>query len=322
VVPGALPGEARTILERFGPVADGVEDDEAALAAVLGEALALVARGPTRVTASLLDAAPRLRVVGRTGVGVDNVDLAAAGARDIPVVVTPGSNVDAVAEGAIALLLALVKRLPALGRLVREGRFGERDALPPGDFRGTTVAVVGFWRIGRRTAELGRALGAEVLAVDPGVDPEEIHAAGAEPSELDPALARAHHLTIHVPLSEGTRGLISADRLRAAACQGLNLVNVARGAVAPLDELQAALEEGTLAGVALDVFDPEPPDPAHPLLARDEVIVTPHSLALTPAAQRATFRAMAEGVAAVLDGGRAPHVANADALAGPGRSRR
>ncbi len=313
-MPGPLPDEARAILAPLGSIVDGVADDEASLRAVLGDACALVARGPTQVTEALLESAPGLKVVGRTGVGVDNVDLEAATRRGIPVVVTPGVNDVAVAEGTLALLLALVKRLRVLDALVREGRFAERDAHQPGDLAGTTLAIVGFGRIGRRTAALATAFGMEVLAVDPAVDPASIEAGGATPATLDEALARADHVTLHVPLTSDTRGLISAERLRAAGCRGLNLVNVARGGVAPLDELEAALDEGTLGAVALDVFEPEPPDPGHPLLRRAEVVCTPHALALTPAAMRETFVRMSEGVAAVLARQRPPHVANPEAF--------
>jgi phosphoglycerate dehydrogenase-like enzyme len=310
VVPGRLPDEARALLAHLGPIVDGLADDAATLMSRLGEARALVARAPTCVDAALLDAAPELLVIGRTGVGVDNIDLDAATRRGIPVVITPGSNERAVAEGAIALLLALVKRLPLLDRLVREGRFAERDAHAPGDLAGSTLAVVGLGRSGRRTAALAEALGMSVLAVDPAREPAELAAAGATPAQLDEALAKADHVALHVSLSDSTRGLVTASRLREAGCLGLTLVNLSRGAVAPLDQLELALEEGTLGAVGLDVFDPEPPDPAHPLFRRDEVICTPHSLALTPATQAATFVSMAEGVAAVLAGGRAEHVAN------------
>jgi D-3-phosphoglycerate dehydrogenase / 2-oxoglutarate reductase len=301
VAAGPLADPAPELLGRFGPVVVAGEDSEAALRPLLADAVGLVARGPTRVTAALLDAAPRLRVIGRTGVGVDGIDLDAATARGIPVVVTPGANAAAMAEGAIALLLALVKRLPALDRAVRDGRWAERDRLAPGDVAGTTLAIAGLGAIGRRTAALARALGMEVVASDPALGDESV--------PLDEAVARADHLVLHVPLTPATRGLVSPALLERAR-PGLRLVNVSRGAVAPLDVLEAGLRSGALAGVALDVFDPEPPDPAHPLLRHPDVVCSPHALGLTPAAARAVAAAMSEGMAAVLDGGRAPHVAN------------
>jgi len=153
----------------------------------------------------------------------------------------------------------------------------------------------------------------DVLGCDPALDAEAA-ADGVEAVSLGDAVARADHLTLHVPLTHATRGLVTADLL-ARARPGLRLVNASRGEVAPLDVLLDGLRSGALGGVALDVFDPEPPDPRHPLLARDDVICSPHALALTPNTSRAVGVAMAQGMAAVLDGGRAPDVANAEALA-------
>jgi phosphoglycerate dehydrogenase-like enzyme len=145
-----------------------------------------------------------------------------------------------------------------------------------------------------------------VIACDPALRADT---PGVGRADIDDAIGRADHLSLHVPLTPQTRGLISRHMLGRAK-PGLNLVNVSRGAVAPLDALLHGLESGALGGVALDVYDPEPPDPRHPLLARAELICSPHALSLTPAANRAVFRAMSEGMAAVLDGGRAPAVAN------------
>ena len=309
VAAGPLADPAPEVLGRFGRVVVAERDCEEALRPLLGEAVGLVARGPTVVSAGLLAAAPRLRVIGRSGVGVDRIDLGAATARGIPVVITPGANAGAVAEGTIALLLALVKRLPRLHAAVRDGRWSERDALDVGDVAGTTSAVAGFGAIGSRVAALAAGLGMEVLVCDPALEAHAARAAGVELVSLDDAVARADHLTLHVPLTERTRGLVSR-RLLAGARRGLRVVNVSRGAIAPLEVLHEGLVAGVLGGVALDVFEQEPPDPSHALFARDDVICSPHALALTPAANRAVFGAMSEGMAAVLMGGRAPHVAN------------
>jgi len=306
---GPLAAPAPEILGRFGPVAIARHDTPDALQPLLREAVGLVARGPTRVDAELLAAAPRLRVIGRTGVGVDGVDLRVATARGIPVVVTPGANAHAVAEGVLAMLFALVKRLGALDRAVREGRWAERDTLAPGDVAGSTLAVVGFGHIGRATSALARAVGMRVLVCDPVLDQDGAAATGVEAVTLEDAVGRADHLTLHVPLVPATEGLITPE-LMAVARPGMRLLNFSRGAVAPMDVLLDGLRMGALGGVALDVFDPEPPNPEHPLLARSDVLCSPHALALTPAATRAVSAAMSEGMAAVLRGGRAPHVAN------------
>jgi D-3-phosphoglycerate dehydrogenase / 2-oxoglutarate reductase len=269
--------------------------------ALLPEAEALILRGDARVTADDVAAAPRLRVIGRSGVGVDNVDVEAARARGIPVVVTPGANARAVAEGALTLALALLKRLPELGTAVRERDWDARDRLELRDAVGATLGVVGYGRIGRELADLARALGMHVLAHDPIVDE------AATP--LNALFEGADVVSLHAPLTDETRGIVGPELLGRAK-PGLVLVNTARGAlVSSLDDLLAALESGRLSGVGLDVFDEEPPDPSHPLFAHPRVVATPHALGLTLGAREAVFRAMAEGVAAVLRGETPQHIA-------------
>jgi phosphoglycerate dehydrogenase-like enzyme len=267
----------------------------------LGDAEALIVRGDADLTADDLDAAPRLRVIGRSGVGVDRVDVEAALARGIPVVVTPGANARAVAEGALTLVLALLKRLPELGAAVATRDWDARDRLEIRDARGATLGIVGFGRIGRELADLGRGLGMHVLAHDPLVDD------AATP--LDALFENADVVSLHAPLTPETRGLVGPELL-ARAKPGLVFVNTARGAlVSSLDDLLAALENGRLGGVGLDVFDEEPPDPAHPLFAHPRALATPHALGQTVGAREAVFRAMAEGVAAALRGETPPNLA-------------
>jgi D-3-phosphoglycerate dehydrogenase / 2-oxoglutarate reductase len=269
--------------------------------ALLPEAEALILRGDARVTAEDVAAAPRLRVIGRSGVGVDNVDVEAARARGIPVVVTPGANARAVAEGALTLALALLKRLPELGTAVRERDWDARDRLELRDAVGATLGVVGYGRIGRELADLARALGMHVLAHDPIVDE------AATP--MNALFEGADVVSLHAPLTDETRGIVGPELLGRAK-PGLVLVNTARGAlVSSLDDLLAALESGRLSGVGLDVFDEEPPDPSHPLFAHPRVVATPHALGLTLGAREAVFRAMAEGVATVLRGETPQHIA-------------
>lgn len=267
----------------------------------LPEAEALLVRGDADVTAGDIAAARKLRVIGRSGVGVDRVDVEAARARGIPVVVTPGANARAVAEGALTLALALLKRLPELDTAVRARDWDARDRLEVRDAAGATLGIVGFGRIGRELAELGRALGMHVLAHDPLVE-DAI-------TPLDALFENADVVSLHAPLTAETRGLVG-PQLLARAKHGLVLVNTARGAlVSSLDDLLAALESGRLGGVGLDVFDEEPPDPSHPLFAHQRVLATPHALGLTLGAREAVSRAMAEGVAAALRGEQPAHVA-------------
>lgn len=268
---------------------------------LLPEAEVLIVRGDASVGEHELAAAPHLRVIGRSGVGVDRVDVAAAAARGVPVVITPGANARAVAEGALTLMLALVKRLRELQRAVLERDWGARDRLELGDLQEATLGIVGYGRIGRELADLARALGMHVLAHDPLVDD------AATP--LDALFENADVVSLHAPLTDETRGIVGPELL-ARAKPGLVLVNTARGGlISSLDDLLAALESGRLGGVGLDVFDEEPPDPSHPLFAHPRVVATPHALGLTLGAREAVFRAMAEGVAAVLRGETPPNVA-------------
>ena len=269
--------------------------------ALLPEAVALIVRGDASVTAADLQAAPKLRVIGRSGVGIDRVDVEAARARGIPVVIAPGANARAVAEGALTLALALLKRLPELGDAVRERDWDARDRLAVRDAAGATIGIVGYGRIGRELAELARALGMQVLAHDPWVDEAS--------TPIDALFENADVVSLHAPLTAETRGLVGPGLLGRAR-PGLILVNTARGAlVSSLDDLLAALDSGRLGGVGLDVFDEEPPDPSHPLFAHPRVLATPHALGLTEGAREAVFRATAEGVAAALRGEHPPHVA-------------
>jgi D-3-phosphoglycerate dehydrogenase len=269
--------------------------------ALLADAEALIVRGDADLTADDLAAAPKLRVIGRSGVGVDRVDVEAARARGIPVVVTPGANARAVAEGALTLALALLKRMPELVAAVAARDWEARDRLAIRDADGATLGIVGFGRIGRELAELGRALGMHVLAHDPLVDDATM--------PLDALFENADVVSLHAPLTQDTRGLVG-PRLLGRAKPGLVLVNTARGGlVSSLEDLLAALESGRLGGVGLDVFEDEPPDPSHPLFAHPRVLATPHALGQTVGAREAVFRAMAEGVAAALRGEAPPNVA-------------
>jgi phosphoglycerate dehydrogenase-like enzyme len=275
--------------ELLGPIV--VDDDWRAL---LPEAEALIVRGGVFVTEDDLERAPRLRVIGRSGIGVDNVPVEAARARGIPVVVTPGAGARAVAEGALALLLAVVKRLPELAEAVQRGDWSARDRLELGDLDGATLGIVGYGRIGRELADLARGLGMHVLAYDPNVPEASV--------QLDVLFAESDAVSLHAPLTAETRGLVNAELL-ARARPGLVLINTSRGGlISSLDDLLAALERGHLSGVGLDVFEQEPPDPSHPLFAHPRVVVTPHALGMTRRARERIFREMAEAMAAVLHG--------------------
>jgi D-3-phosphoglycerate dehydrogenase / 2-oxoglutarate reductase len=272
----------------------------------LAVAVGAIARADAVVDAAFFDRAPRLRVLARTGVGVDLVDLAAASAQGIPVVITPGSGTRAVAEGVLALALHLVKRLGPLTDLVRAGRWADRGAMPVGDLDGATMGIIGYGRIGRRVGELATAFGMRVLAYDPLTPPP----ADVGCPDLGKLAAESDVLTLHVPMTEQTHHLVDKAFL-ARIRRGAILVNCGRGGLLDLDAALEALESGQLAGVGLDVFDPEPPQ-HHPLFDHPNAVLTPHLMGLTRRATAATFADAARGIVDVLAGRQPAAVANPD----------
>jgi phosphoglycerate dehydrogenase-like enzyme len=263
-----------------------------------------IARADAQIDQSLLARTPRLRVVARTGVGVERVDLEAATERGIAVVITPGAGTNAVAEGAIAMALHLVKRFGPLTALVRSGQWSARSAVPVGDLGGSVLGVVGYGRIGQRAAALGAALGMTVLAYDPVSEPP----ADLRCSDLTDLVSRSDVITLHLPLLESTHHLIGAELLRHVK-PGAVLVNCGRGGLVDLDAVHEALQDGRLGGVGLDVYDPEPPV-HHQLFDHPDVVLTPHLMGLSRQATAATFADAAHGVLDVLGGRRPAAVAN------------
>ena len=272
----------------------------------LREAQGAIARADATIDAALLDRAPRIRVIARTGVGVERVDLEAATARGIVVVVTPGTGAVAVAEGSIAMAMHLVKRLGRLTDLVRSGRWADRGSVAVGDLAGSTLGVIGFGRIGRQAGLLGAALGMSILAYDPDADPP----AGTRCDTLAELLSRSDVLTLHLPLTPATHHLINSETLRLTR-PGAILVNCGRGSLVDNDAALEALVSGRIGGVGLDVFDPEPPR-HHPLFDHPDVVLSPHLMGLSAQATAATFTAAATGVVDVLEGRRPAAVATAD----------
>jgi D-3-phosphoglycerate dehydrogenase / 2-oxoglutarate reductase len=270
----------------------------------LNLAAGAIARADARVDQALLRKAPRLQVIARTGVGVDLVDVPAATARGIAVVITPGAGAAAVAEGAIGMALHLVKRFGALTALVREGRWAQRGTVPVGDLDGATLGVIGYGRIGQRTAELGAAFGMRILAYDPVSEPP----AHVRCTGLGDLASRSDVITLHLPLTGQTRHLVD-DAFLARVKPGAVLVNCSRGGLIDTDAVWRALTAGRLSGVGLDVFDPEPPRP-HPLYSHPDVVLTPHLMGLSRRATAATFTAAARGVLDVLAGREPQAVAN------------
>ena len=273
-------------------------------AAQLSIADGAIVRGNVTVDRDSFDRMPNLRVLARTGVGTERVDLAVATERGIPVVITPGSNTRAVAEGALAMMLSLTKSLPALDAVVREGRWNDRDSVSVGDIDGATVGIVGYGRIGQRLSELLVALGADVIAFDPvATIPDALRC-----DTLPELLSRAQIVSLHVPLLDSTRHIINAATL-ALTPAGAVLINCGRGPLIDLDAALVALESGQLGGIGLDVFDDEPPTP-HPLFQHPRALLTPHVMGLSHKSAAQTFIDAARGIRLVLDGGTAPATAN------------
>lgn len=259
----------------------------------LSRAVGAIVRADPVVDALLLDRMPGLRVLARTGVGVDRVDVAEAARRGIPVVVTPGSGTNAVAEGTLAMVLHLVKRLRWSTACVADGRWDHRDERKMGDLDGSTIGIIGYGRIGRRVAQLARAFGMTVLAHDPVGD------GAPELVGLEELCRRSNVITLHLPLTEATRHIVDGAFLR-SVLPGTVLVNCGRGGLLDLDAADLALAEGRLGGLGLDVFDHEPPA-HHPVFDREDVVLSPHLMGLSIGATRATFEAASRGVADVLE---------------------
>ena len=252
----------------------------------------LVVRSETKVTPDLMDSAPSLRVVGRAGVGVDNIDVPAATTRGIVVMNAPDGNTITTAEHTIALLIALARRVPQANSSLKSGHW-DRKSFVGVELQGKTLGVVGLGRIGRTVAFRARAFGMKIVAFDPFIAPEQARDLEIELASLDEVFSRADFLTIHTPLTPETRGIIGRDAF-VKMKKGVRVINCARGGLIDEDALYEAIKSGTVAGAALDVFAEEPPPRDHPLLSLDEVIATPHLGASTAEAQEGVAFTVAE----------------------------
>jgi D-3-phosphoglycerate dehydrogenase len=257
---------------------------EADLLPLVGDIDAWIVRGATQVTRRLIDAAPRLRWVARAGAGLDNIDVAAAKERGIGVLNVPGANAVAVVELVFGLLLALLRHIPAADASIRRGEW-DKSKLMGRELRGKTLGIIGLGKIGRGVAQRARAFEMTCLGCDPLVGDDAMRALGVEPLPLDALLARSEILTLHLPLSPETKGMIGAEQL-ALLPRGAILVNAARGGLVDEAALLAALDSGAIAGAALDVFASEPPRDS-PLARHPRVVATPHLGAATIEAQEA-----------------------------------
>ena len=288
---------------RFDVDVDGDSDLEEIIARYDG----IVIRSATKLTAELIARAERLKVIGRAGVGVDNVDVDAATRRGIVVANAPESTVVSAAEQTVGLMVALARNIPQAHAALKQGRW-ERSRWSGVELDGKTLGVIGFGRIGQQVARRALGLGMRVVALDPFVGDDRFRELGVEQApSLDDVLAAADVLTLHSPLTEETRGLIGREAI-AKMKDGARLVNAARGELVDEEALAEAIRSGKLAGAALDVFSREPY--TGPLLELDEVVVTPHLAASTDEAQDRAGVIIAEQVAAALDGGLVSNAVN------------
>ncbi len=286
-------------------------DLDSPLEEIVGRYDAIVVRSATKLTAEVIERATNLKVIGRAGVGVDNVDVEAATRRGIVVANAPESTVVSAAEHTIGLLVALARNIPQAHAALKQGRW-ERKTYGGIELAGKTLGVLGFGRIGQQVARRALGLGMRVVAYDPYVASERFRELGTEHVETPEEIyAAAEFITLHLPLTDETRRSIDADAF-ARMRDGVRLVNAARGQLVDEAALLAALESGKVAGAALDVFSAEPY--SGPLLELDNVVVTPHLAASTDEAQDRAGVIVAEQVAAALEGGLVSNAVNIPAI--------
>lgn len=262
-------------------VRPGLKLDE--LKTIIGQYDALIVRSETKVTGDLLTHAERLRIIGRAGVGVDNIDVEAATKRGILVINSPDGNTIAAAELTVGLILALARHIPQGDASLRAGKW-ERKKLLGTELHGKTVGIVGLGRIGSAVAQRLKGFGVELIAYNPFVPEEITRQMGVEPVTLDELVSRSDIITVHTPLNESTRGLIGPAQF-ARMKEGVRIINAARGGIIDEEALAEAVRSGKVAGFAFDVFTTEPPPANHPLLQFPQCVVTPHLGASTIEAQ-------------------------------------
>lgn len=301
-----LPALATSVESACAILGPGTDDDR--YAGIDGAVAAVVGASP--YDAAVMDRAPDLRVIARTGIGYDAVDVGAATARGIAVCNTPDGPTVSTAEHAVTLMLMVAKRIKAAEAALTTGSSTGYYARHEGiELSGKVLGLVGFGRIARRVAAMAEGIGMRVVTVDPYVDASTIPPSVARADGLEELLREADVVSVHVPLSDASRGMFDATRF-AAMKQGAVFVNTARGGLVDQDALLVALDSGQLAGAGLDVTIPEPLPAGHPLLGRDDVVVTPHVASATADGKIRVFEAAFEQAMTVVAGRRPNHLVN------------
>lgn len=307
-----MSSRAAQIFTERGIVADtktGLNPDQ--LKAYIPEYDGLVIRSSTKVTADILTSARRLRVIGRAGIGVDNIDVLAATAHGIVVMNTPSGSAVTTAEHTLAMMLALARRIPEANASVHAGHW-ESARFVGTELMGKTLGIVGCGNVGASVAERAQGLKMKVIASDPYLSAERAEGLGVERVDFDTLLARSHFISLHTPITEATRGIINAAVI-AKMRKNVYIINCARGELIVEADLKAALDSGHVAGAALDVFAEEPPQ-ASPLLGARRVITTPHLGASTHEAQEQVAAQIAEQMADFLISGAVTNALNAPSV--------
>lgn len=279
-------------------VVPAYDADHDEILSLIADASALIVRSGTQVDREVFDAANELIIVARAGVGVDNIDLDAATEHGVIVANAPEGNVRAAAEHTVAMAFATARSIPQAHARLKGGNWAKGEYLGA-ELTGKTLGIVGLGRVGQESAKRFEALGMELVAYDPYITTERAAQLGAELVDLDDCLARADFLTIHTPLTDETAGMIGEEEL--AQLEDAYLVNCARGGIVDEAALAAAVNDGILAGAAVDVFESEPIDADNPLLGVDDIVVTPHLGASTEAAQEKVATVTGEQVIAALN---------------------
>ncbi|MFY9558122.1 MAG: phosphoglycerate dehydrogenase, partial [Blastocatellia bacterium] len=301
------------LLSASGVIVDerpSISGDE--LAQLIGGYEALIVRSKTRVTAELIERAANLRVVGRAGTGVDNIDVSAATRRGIVVMNAAAGNTVTTAEHTMAMLLSLARQIPQAVTSTKSGRW-EKNKFLGVELMGKTLGIIGLGRIGAAVAERARGFGMNIVAYDPYFTREAAHELGIEVIALDELIARADFITLHTPLTDETRGMIDSDAIERMK-PGVRLINCARGGLIDERALADAIRSGKVAGAALDVFEQEPTPPDNPLFSLDQVITTPHLGASTAEAQLGVATMIAEQVLDYLKHGTVRGAVNMPAV--------
>jgi D-3-phosphoglycerate dehydrogenase len=282
--------------------------DEAALLRELAEADALIVRNAVAVTRKMIEGAPRLRVIGRAGIEIDDIDVSAATDRGIVVMNCPEANADTTAEHTLALLFALARHIPQADRAMRAGD-AERMKFVGTEIQGKVLGLLGAGNIGQRVARRARDLGMEPIVYDPGLAPDALREQGATVLPLEVVLAKADFLSIHMPLTDATRHFVNEATI-ARMQDGVKIIQCSTGGIVDESALAAALESGKVGGLAIDVFEREPPPPDHPLFRSPNVIATPHLGASTHEARARAAVDICRQVASFLVNGELRNAVN------------